>query len=164
MKAIRIATSLLLVLAATAVMAESDAQKSFDKLKTLTGSWKGKSSNGQPVQVSFRVTSGGSALMSEIQGGEDMITMFHLDGDRLMLTHYCGAGNQPRMKATASPDGETITFEFLDATNLASPQAGHMHRAIFTIPDSEHHTEEWFFEQDGKEVHGRFELQRQKPM
>jgi hypothetical protein len=162
MKAIRIATSLLLVLAATAVMAESDGQKSFQKLETLAGSWQGKNSNGQPVQVSFRVTSGGSAIMSEIQGGEDMVSMIHMDGDRLLLTHYCGAGNQPRMKATSSPDGKTITFDFLDATNLASPQAGHMNRVIFTIPDADHHSEEWIFLQDGKEARERFDLQRQK--
>ena len=50
--------------------------------------------------VVFRPTSGGSALLSEIVGVEDMITMFHLDNDRVLMTHYCGAGNQPRMQAT----------------------------------------------------------------
>ena len=55
---------------------------------------------GQPLEVTFRMTAGGSALMSEIHGHgpENMITMFHMDGDRLLMTHYCGAGNQPRMK------------------------------------------------------------------
>jgi hypothetical protein len=165
MKLVRVGMSLLLVLAATAVAVESDAQRSFDKLKTLAGSWQGKSNSGQPVDVTFRVTSGGSAVLSEIMGEENMITMFHLDGDRLLLTHYCGTGNQPRMKATASPDGKTLTFEFLDATNLGSPQAGHMHRVIFTFPDAEHHTEEWFFVRDGKEAaHQRFNLERKKPI
>jgi hypothetical protein len=165
MKLLRVGMSLLLVLAATAVAVESDAQSSFDKLKTLAGSWQGKTISGQPVDVTFRVTSGGSAVLSEIMGEENMITMFHLDGDRLLLTHYCGTGNQPRMKATASPDGKTLTFEFLDATNLGSPQAGHMHRVIFTFPDAEHHTEEWFFVRDGKEAaHQRFNLERKKPI
>ena len=160
----RMAVLLILALCATFAMAETNAQKAFAKLETLSGSWQGKNTNGQPVQVSFRVTSGGSAIMSEIQGEEDMITMIHLDGDRLLLTHYCGAGNQPRMKATASPDGKTITFDFVDATNLSSPQAGHMQRVIFTIPDGNHHSEEWLFVQDGKEAHQRFDLQRQKPI
>ena len=68
--------------------------------------------------------------MSEIKGKEDMITMFNLDGDRLLMTHYCACGNQPRMVASASPDGKTITFDFLDATNLATPDAGHMNRLV----------------------------------
>ena len=97
-------------------------------------------------------------------GDENMITMIHLDGDRLLLTHYCGAGNQPRMKATTSPDGKSISFDFVDATNLASPDAGHMHRVVFTIPDANHHSEEWIFLQNGKEARERFDLQRQKPM
>jgi hypothetical protein len=171
MKTARIAVLIVLALA-TMALAESDAQKSseseaqrsFKKLEALAGMWEGKNTNGQAVQVAFRVTSRGSAIMSEIQGEEDMISMIHLDGDRLLLTHYCGAGNQPRMKATASPDGKTITFNFVDATNLASPQAGHMQRVIFTIPDADHHSEDWFFVQDGKEGHERFNLAREGSM
>ena len=112
MKTIRIAITLLFVLVTSAAFAASAAQKSFEELKALDGSWEGKRQNGQPVQVDYRVTSNGSALMSEIKGKEDMISMFNLDGDRLLMTHYCGAGNQPRMVASASPDGKTFTFDF----------------------------------------------------
>jgi hypothetical protein len=163
MKATRIAISLFLLLSATFALSQSAAQKSFDQLKTLRGSWEGKNSDGKLVQVSFRDTAGGSALMSEIhgQGPEDMISMFHLDGpNRLLLTHYCGAGNQPRMTATASPDGKTITFDFLDATNLATPAAGHMQRVVFTMVDANHHTEDWTFAAAGKEMKEFFDLKR----
>ena len=98
------------MLATTAAFAASAAQKSFDELKALDGTWEGTVKNGQPVEVDYRLTAGGSALMSEIKGKDDMITMFHLDGDRLLMTHYCGAGNQPRMVASASPDGKTVHF------------------------------------------------------
>jgi len=135
MKARRLSLPVLLLLTAAALaqsaFAQTRAQKSFDQLKSLTGSWQGKNTQGKTVQVSFRDTAGGSALMSEIQGHgpENMISMFNLDGpNRLLLTHYCGAGNQPRMTGSASPDGNTITFDFLDATNLATPDAGHMQR------------------------------------
>ena len=131
-----------------------------DKLKSLAGTWVGKTPSGEAVQETFRVTSNGSAVMSDIQGEGNMITMFHLDGDRLLMTHYCGAGNQPRMKASASPDGKTITFEFLDATNLPTPQTGHMHRVVFNLIDANHHTEEWTFLNHGKEVKELFDLQR----
>jgi len=155
---------LCVLFAASAAMAQTAPQKSFDQMKALSGGWEGKNTQGQPVLVTFRDTAGGSALMSEIHGHgpEDMISMIHLDGpNRLMLTHYCGSGNQPRMTATTSPDGKTITFDFLDATNLGTPDAGHMRRVVFTIMDANHHTEEWTFAAgQGKEMKEVFELHR----
>jgi hypothetical protein len=163
MKSIRIALALALLLTGTAALAQSAAQKSFDQLKSLTGNWEGKISDGKPVEVSFRDTAGGSALMSEIHGHgpENMVSMIHLDGpNRLLLTHYCGAGNQPRMTASASPDGRTITFDFLDATNLASPEAGHMQRVVIAMLDANHHTETWTFADHGQQMKEVFDLQR----
>ena len=156
------AICLLLTLCTTAVFAQTDAQKSFDQLKSLAGAWEGKNSQGEPVQVSYRMTAGGSALMSEINGhGEDMISMIHFDGpNRLLLTHYCGAGNQPRMQASGSPDGKTITFNFLDATNLDNPQSGHMDHVVIAMLDANHHTEEWNFTDHGKQMKEVFELTR----
>jgi hypothetical protein len=162
MKSHSLLVFLLVIYAATAAFAGTSAQQSFDQLKSLSGSWEGKASNGKPVQVDFRVTSMGSALMSEIKGDEDMISMFNLDGDRLMITHYCAAGNQPRMVGSASLDGKTITFDFLDATNLASPDAAHMNRLVISMPDANHHTEEWVFNDHGKEMKEVVELSRKK--
>jgi hypothetical protein len=163
MKSLRLTLSLLLLITASAALAQSVAQKSFGQLKSLAGSWEGKNAQGHALQVTFQDTAGGSALMSEIHGHgpEDMISMFHLDGpNRLILTHYCGSGNQPRMQATASPDGKTITFDFFDATNLATPDAGHMQRVVFTVIDANHHTEDWTFADHGKEMKEFFDLHR----
>jgi len=163
MKTIRIVVSILLLATATAALGQTTAQKSFDQLKSLTGAWEGKNAQGMALEVSFRDTAGGSALMSEIHGHgpENMVSMFHLDGpNRLILTHYCGAGNQPRMTASASPDGKTITFDFLDATNLATPDDGHMQRVVFTVIDANHHTEDWTFADHGKEMKEFFDLHR----
>jgi hypothetical protein len=156
---------LLASLTALAAHAQSGAQQSFDSVKALAGNWEGKTQMSDPVQVSFRLTAGGSAVMSEIVSqmngkSEDMITMFNMDGDRLLLTHYCEAGNQPRMKASASADGKTLTFDFLDATNLSSPDAPHMHRVVFSFIDGNHHTEEWHFAVGGKEMVETFDLQK----
>ena len=164
MKSLRIALSLSLLLAATAALSQTSAQKSFDQIKSLTGSWEGKNSEGRALKVSFRDTAGGSALMSEIegQGHEDMISMIHLDGaNRLVMTHYCGAGNQPRMAATASPDGKIVTFDFFDGTNLTSPDGGHMQRLVIAIIDPNHHTEDWTFAAGpGKDMKQFFDLHR----
>jgi hypothetical protein len=162
-KSSRFALTLFVALAATAALAQSGAQKSFDQLKSLSGSWEGKASSGEVVEVSFRETSGGSAVMSEIHGHgpENMISMFNMDGpNRLLFTHYCGAGNQPRMQASTSPDGKTITFTYVDATNLATPDAGRMTQLVIAIPDANHHTEDWTFTDHGKEMKEFFDLHR----
>ncbi len=163
MKSIRVSLTLALLLTATAALAQTTAQKSFDQLKSLSGSWEGKGSDGKPVEVSFRDTAGGSALMSEIHGHgpENMVSMIHLDGpNRLLLTHYCGAGNQPRMLASFSPDGKTITFDFFDGTNIPSPEAGHMQRVVIAMLDANHHTELWTFKDHDQEMKEFFDLQR----
>ena len=162
MKSARIALSFLLLTSTTVLLAQSDAQKTFDKLKTLSGSWEGKNAKGDPLEVSFRETSGGSAIMSEIHGhGEDMVSMFNLDGpNRVLMTHYCTAGNQPRMAASSSGDGKTFTFAFVDGSNIASPEEGHMQHVVITVLDANHHTEEWTFADHGKEMKEFFDLHR----
>jgi hypothetical protein len=155
---------LALTLAATAAYAQTDAQKAFTTLKTLPGTWEGTGMEGRdsnmPVKVDFKITGGGSAIMSEIEGHADMISMFHMDGDRLLMTHYCAVGNQPRMQASSSPDGKTLTFNFIDATNLSSADAGHMQKMILTVLDDNHHTEEWVFVDHGREHKAVFDLRR----
>jgi hypothetical protein len=161
-KSRRIAAVIVIALAATAAVAQSGAQKSFTQLKSLSGSWEGKTPDGKLLLVSYRETAGGSAIMSEIQGTgpENMISMFNMDGpNKLLMTHYCGAGNQPRMQASASPDGKTITFTFFDGTNIA-PGAGHMQSMVLTMLDDNHHTEDWSFVDHGKEMKEFFDLRR----
>jgi hypothetical protein len=165
MKRTALAVTTFTLLAAMAAFAQSSGQKSFDTMKSLAGNWEGKDSMGGAVEVANRVTAGGSAVMSEIKtsmhgNSEDMISMINMDGDRVLLTHYCSAGNQPRMQATLSPDGKSITFTFVDATNLASREAGHMQSVTFNFIDPNHHTEEWRFAVQGKEMVQRFDLQR----
>jgi hypothetical protein len=168
----RIALSVLFALIAVTAFAQSDAQKSFDKLKTLAGSWEGRVTTlpqapeieGKLMQVSLRVTSMGNAMVHEMTGAgrpDDPITMLYLDGDRLLLTHYCDAGNRPRMVATMSPDGKTVDFDFLDVAG--STQYGHMHHAVFTVIDANHHTEDWTYMMPGdKPMHAHVDLQRTK--
>jgi len=141
---------------------QTEAQKAFAAIQSLPGAWEGKRPDGSTFDVTFKLTAGGSAVMSEIVvPHEDMISMFHLDGpNRLLLTHYCAAGNQPRMQASFSPDGKTITFAYVDATNLASPDAGHMQRMVLTMIDANHHSEEWVFTDHGKEHKELFDLRR----
>jgi hypothetical protein len=124
--------------------------------------------NGTISQVSIRVTSRGNALVHEVQevGKPDdptrydhPLTMFYLDGDRLLLTHYCDAGNRPRMVGKMSPDGKTVEFYFLDIAG--GTQYGHMHHAVFTMIDANHHAEDWTYMMPGdKPLRAHFDLKR----
>jgi hypothetical protein len=178
MKSLRFIPSLMVLLSLCAVAfahtegPKSDAQKSFDSLKALAGSWEGHVTTvppqpdieGKPAHLSLRVTSMGNAMVHEMTGEgrpDDPITMLYLDGDRLLLTHYCDAGNRPRMTGKMSPDGKTVEFDFLDVSG--STQYGHMHHAVFTMIDANHHTEDWTYMMPGdKPVHAHFDLQRTK--
>ena len=164
MKPIRFLLPAILIALSTQAFAQSDAQKSFDQLKSLAGSWEG-AMDGKPMQVSLRVTSMGNALVHEmtIAGRpDDPITMVYVDGDRLLLTHYCDAGNRPRMAATMSPDGKTVDFHFLDVANFNGKQPGYMQHAVFTTLDANHHTEDWTFLAQGKLINAHIDLQRTK--
>jgi hypothetical protein len=144
------------------LQAVSNANTAFDSLKGLAGQWQAKDPSGKQQIVTWKVISGGSALMESMQE-ESMVTMYHVDNSRLMLTHYCAAKNQPRMQAQVSDDGKTFTFDFLDATNLANPNDGHMRKLVLTIQDKDHFTEQWFFSKDGKDAeHGLFQFTRKK--
>jgi hypothetical protein len=185
MKSIRFMLSVVVLMSLSALafaqadaqQPSSDSQKAFDKLKTLAGSWEGRVTTVPPqaemgdgtlVQVSLRVTSRGNALVHEMKAGgtpddptryDHPVTMFYLDSDRLLLTHYCDAGNRPRMAGKLSPDGKTVEFDFLDVAG--GTQYGHMHHAVFTVIDANHHTEDWTYMMPGdKPVHAHLDLRR----
>ena len=186
MKAVRFMLSVVVLSLSTLVFAQSDAQKpvpqtdaekSFNLLKMFAGTWQGpvtidppqhNMGNGDVTQVSMRVTSRGNALVHEMyeEGKandptryDHPVTMLYLDGDRLLLTHYCDAGNRPRMVAKSSPDGRKVEFDFLDVAG--STQYGHMQHAIFTLIDANHHVEDWTYMMPGeKPVHAHMDLKK----
>jgi len=177
MKFIRLIQPVFLITLSTVAFAQSDAQKSFDTLKNLAGSWEGHVTTDPKqagmgdnalMQVSMRVTSRGNALVHEMKGAgtpddptryDHPVTMLYLDNGRLLLTHYCDAGNRPRMVANISPDGKTVDFSFLDVAG--GTQHGHMHHTVFTMIDANHHTEDWTYMMPGdKPVRAHFDLQR----
>jgi hypothetical protein len=159
--------------AATAVVPSAEAKQAFALVKTLAGRWQGPFLNpetGKPVtmEASFRVTSRGNSIVHEMKGAGDAddpakydhpVTMFYLDGANLVLTHYCDAGNRPRMAAHVSPDAKQVDFDFLD---VAGPtNHGHMDHVRITFVDSTHHLEEWTWKlPNGKTMGAQMELHR----
>jgi len=144
-----------LLLVAPAVFAGTepaiDAKAAFDRLRSLAGQWEAKTDRGV-LRVTYEVIAGGSAVVErELPPSMPaMETVYYLDGSRLLLTHYCMLGNQPRMEAKAfNPETGELKFEFLDITNLA-PGGLHMHNGTFRFVDNGHLLGEWQFFENGK--------------
>ena len=154
-----------LVLFAGFAVPQSKPDTGFDRLKSLVGEWEAKAESRNSVRVSYKLISGGSALLETLApGGEpEMLTVYNLDGNHVMLTHYCSAGNQPRMRAlAATPGAKEFNFVFLDATNLASPAASHMHKLAIRLEDNDHFTQRWTWRDNGREQTEVFHFARTK--
>ena len=147
----------LLALAATTAPSRAGTPevRAFERIQALAGSWSGTNSHGHRVEITFDVVADGSAVLERFivhreDRVEEMVTVYHLDGDRLLLTHYCVAGNQPRMAASAI-SSEKIHFELVDATGMESPETGHMHRAVLEFPGDDTFNAAWTWRENGEE-------------
>jgi calcineurin-like phosphoesterase family protein len=138
---------LFLLGAVTLSAADIDAKAAFERLKTLAGEYQANKST-----ITYELVGNGTVVLERetIENMSPMVTMYHLDGDRLILTHYCHAGNQPRMQARRfdAKTGE-IRFEYLDGTNM-KPADGHMHNATIRIEDPKTVVADWEFFNNGK--------------
>ncbi len=140
----------------------------FERLKSLEGEWTGEASHGEtkaPVTVRYHVTAAGSAVVETQFAGtpHEMVTVYTLEGGRVVLTHYCALGNQPRMRARDGSDAARITFDFAGGAGIDPTQDSHMHDATLTFEDGDHLHAEWT-SWDGGEPTGKavFELTRKK--
>ena len=135
--------TLLILAIATATAftahAATTAGDAFASLKKLQGEWRGPAmQKGMPPSHSiYRVTAGGSAVQETIFPGTkmEMLSVYHMDKGRLLMTHYCALGNQPRMKLNTrkSTAGELV-FDFDGGTNLNARRDMHMHSLALTLP------------------------------
>lgn len=150
------------VAAAAEASAATPAAAAFEKLKTLAGEWQTKDETDTPVTVNYKVVSGGSAVMEEMSHG-GMVTVYHMDGDRLMMTHYCEEKNQPRMRTEPiKAAGNTLKFSLIDVTNLAKPTDGHMKALEMTFKDADHFSAQWTYSKDRKDSPYTFNYERKK--
>jgi hypothetical protein len=130
--------------------------EAFVQLKALAGHWEEQKSSGDKSTLDIALTAGGTTLIETFHGVEggkpvEMITMYYLDGDRVKLTHYCMAGNQPTMRGSYAPETKTLTFDFENATNMKSVNDGHMHHAVYKFIDNDHFQTTWTFQKDQKD-------------
>jgi len=146
-----------------------DGRAAFEELKKLDGDWDGHvmASDGPEVSVSYRVTAAGSVVMERVFSGtpHEMVTMYHLDGKDLRLTHYCAGGNQPRMRLNPATSKPTeLSFDFDGGSNLDPDVDSHMHSGRILLKDAGHIESVWTGYDQGKPAGTkRFILARKKP-
>jgi hypothetical protein len=125
----------------------------FDQIKSLVGHWEGSTPDGKKGQASYELISNGSVVMERLSAANEpeMITMYSLEGDRILVTHYCSAGNQPTMQTAPSPAANgKLDFAFLRLAGAKSPDEGHMVSLSVSMPDKNHLVQVWTFDDHGK--------------
>jgi hypothetical protein len=145
-------TTLLLAAAAALAADKTKSEEAFDRLASLQGEWKGEQ-DGVKVSVIYTLTANGSALMEEFrpESGPVMITLFTVDGDHLIATHYCSAKNQPQMVTSPITDVQTpLAFSLARVTGLKSPDDWHNTGLTVIQEDNDHLTQEWTYQSKGK--------------
>lgn len=127
----------------------------FDQLKALAGTWEGRVGTDATAtaKVTYEVVSNSSVVMERLQPAKEseMITMYSLDGKRLVVTHYCSMGNQPTMQTDplTTPTGK-YDFYFVRIAGTKTPDEAHMTALTMTIQDKDHMAQVWTFEDHGK--------------
>ena len=137
----------------------------FKNLSSLVGEWKGVQ-NGREIRLTYRLTADGSVLMEESRPakGAAMITMFSVDGDHLIATHYCSAGNQPQMttETIVEPQSGTFVFSLVRVTGMATPEDWHNTGLEVLLKDKDHFTQKWTYSYRGKTGTSTFQFTRRQ--
>jgi hypothetical protein len=141
---------------AAEVPSSKTASPEFERMKTLVGSWAGKTDMGQgPVDLTlqYRLISGGNVLEERCFTGtpNEMITMYYDQNGKLAMTHYCMMGNRPAMKLK-SADDKTIKFDFDATCGIDPAKESHMHAMTITFEDADTITTSCLAMLDGKEM------------
>jgi len=137
-------------------------KKAFETLKKLAGTWEMKGPNGETMRVIYKVSGAGSSLIETQFPGEahEMVSVYHMDGNDLLMTHYCAAGNQPTMKYKPGKDANILFFDFVKGTNMKLADM-HIHTAKYFLKGADEIKSDWTGWMKGKPAGTTsFELKR----
>ncbi len=129
----------------------------FEKLKAMRGEWtiEGDACKDMPknAKIVYKVVAGGSVVMETTFPGTkmEMISMYHRDGKRLVMTHYCMAKNQPRFQGAIDPKTGDLVLHFVGGTNLDVKKDMHVHNGRIRFESADRVTSSWAFWAGGKQ-------------
>ncbi len=149
----------------------------FDTMaEVLPGNWEGQFADGsfdnptsewRPARINYHLTAGGTAIVEDYFGQDEsvvgMTTVYHQDNNDIRATHFCGAMNHPRMISREfDAESKTMSFGFVDVSNLKSPEDYHSRDIDLTIVDDDNIRLTFFGLTDGKRNSRVFAFSRKK--
>ena len=141
------------------------ATTQFDQLKALAGDWVAKLPDGTTMNLTYTSISGGTAVMEvlNLPNGTDMRSIYHQNGDNIMMTHYCESGTQPRLQSNSSTDSTALALSFVDVTNVPVPEkSAYLYKVVFHFKDNDSFSQDVTWMVQGKESTQTWNLQRKK--
>ncbi len=115
------------------VQNEAHASQAMAMLSKLEGEWELANPTEEMPEgkAVFAVSSAGSVVREVMVPGSpyEMTNLYHMDGNDIVCTHYCAAGNQPRMVATGVTTVEgmpALNFEMDSVSNFVEGQDHYM--------------------------------------
>ena len=134
-------------------MAAKAGEDVLARFSALDGDWTADSGSPDlpPSTVSYRTIANGSAVVETVfvDTPSEMVTVIFRDGDRLLMTHYCAARNQPHLYASSITD-DRIAFVTDHVTNHEDPKALYMGAVTWTFVDDDHMSTKWWTFENGK--------------
>jgi len=115
----------------------------FAPVKALAGTWRVEAAE-HPSEIRFEVSSNGSVVRETMFPGteNEMTNMYALDGNSLVMTHYCAGGNQPRMRARAL-EGNRLVFEADGVSDLQASEDHYMGAITLVFVDADQLEQRW---------------------
>ena len=111
-----------------------DPHHAFESLKLMIGDWRVEHDHGRISTVNYKLSCCDSVLVETwaLKPGVESLTLYHMDGDDFIATHYCPLGNQPRLLYRATQSGK-FEFETTSITNLTNPLHDHCRAFSFEV-------------------------------
>ena len=132
--------------------------KAFQRMTQMVGHWQVTMDMGkgpQTMKASYKLTSGGSALVETLFEGTpmEMVNIYH-DNSKgtLHMIHFCAGHNQPVMSLVRAQD-KTLSFDLTQDADIDAAHEGHMHSLLVSFDNSDHVTQQWLDFKNGKKDH-----------
>jgi len=138
--------------------AQNNSERAFATFKSLNGRW-AIESNGKTLPIEMRYEVGSKESIVIEQFGEEL-SVIYLDGENLLMTHFCNAGNQPRLRLKAGGQPGVLEFEMYDITNLKDASTPHVERIVYKVTDGRRMTLELFWKKGQSEESEKYTLSR----